>query len=367
LTLLLVVGNPSLQDRVRKAAPERYDVRRAGRLDAARRILDSAAAPSLLVGASASLGIMDSLVGGSPDLRMIVLTTDRAMAQSLRGRSLGAIAALLPANASRAILRRSIEAALKAPAHGPARYGTNPDAAQAVRDADTRWPASGGGPSLHLKTDWLRVVSHDLRTPLGINNGFVTLLLESQQQLPPEMRDVLERLLRSGEWMLQFVDGMLELAALEHDQPSLTRAPVDAGALLAEVVERMQGLAQPVGVHLTMRDRTPVPPFPLDRLRIEQVLQNLLANAISASPRNGTVTASAERQGDSLTFRIRDEGPGLSAKEAAQVFRLQPSSASGRGLGLAICQAIVALHGGRIWVESRPRHGSTFAFTVAPG
>jgi signal transduction histidine kinase len=108
-----------------------------------------------------------------------------------------------------------------------------------------------------------------------------------------------------------------------------------------------------------------------DRERVHRVLANLLLNAIRASPRDGRVEVTVREAGGDAVFAVRDEGPGISDADLRRVFdryfRARGAEAGGVGLGLSIVKAIVERHGGRVWVESAPGRGSTFAFALPTG
>jgi two-component system, OmpR family, phosphate regulon sensor histidine kinase PhoR len=106
-----------------------------------------------------------------------------------------------------------------------------------------------------------------------------------------------------------------------------------------------------------------------DRSRIEQVLINLIHNAVKFTPPGGEVSVTASNAGDEVVFNVRDTGPGIPVEERARVFERfykadRSRASSGTGLGLAIVKHVVLNHGGRIWVESTPGQGATFAFTL---
>jgi signal transduction histidine kinase len=111
--------------------------------------------------------------------------------------------------------------------------------------------------------------------------------------------------------------------------------------------------------------------YPVDRRRLEQVLQNLLANAVNFNYRGGTVHIAVTTGGDTLQFSVQDSGKGFTEEQARRAFtkfaRFSAGANQGSGLGLAIAKAFVQLHGGRIGLESKPGAGSTFHFTIAPG
>jgi signal transduction histidine kinase len=114
-----------------------------------------------------------------------------------------------------------------------------------------------------------------------------------------------------------------------------------------------------------------IPPLYADPLRLERILYNLLENAVKYSPQGGEIRVSVRQQKEYLVIGVSDQGIGISPADQAKLFapfqRLEeprPGGARGVGLGLLVCQRLVEAHGGRIWVESEPDHGSTFFFTM---
>jgi signal transduction histidine kinase len=367
---LLILGDAALLERITQAGLDACDLVLASSEADARQALQ--AHPDLtLVLASAARGAggLAGIHGRAPHLRAILLSKDRALVRASASLELGAVQRILVEDASPAALREAIHEAFERiaarlePGPGP---GTAADAG-AVHDAAAPWLGAAPGPGIRLREDWVRVLAHDLRTPLGINNSFAGLLLDEAHRLHPEAQELLRRMKSNEEWMLEFVDGILELSALQQGQAVLAYEPVSLGTLLRGVAERLRGLAEPKGVRIEAAAPRDARRYAVDRVRVEQVLHNLIANAVSASPPGRVVRISARAGQGKLTFEVRDEGPGMTPEEAAAVFVRFAPQRGGRGLGLAIAKEIATLHGGRIWLESRPGHGCTFRFTIVPG
>jgi two-component system sensor histidine kinase KdpD len=227
--------------------------------------------------------------------------------------------------------------------------------------------------SLDAQTEGLRnallaSISHDLRTPLAVIAGASSSLAERGEQLPPAERAALARsIYGQSRQMAELVGKVLEMTRLEAGGIALARdwhaLGEIAGAVLARLAERLA--AHPVRVELP-------PDLPLahmDGTLIEQVLANLLENAAKYTPPGTAVTLRATAVGGELVVSVEDEGPGLPPGDPEQLFaKFQRGAAEGAvggvGLGLAICRAIVRLHGGRIWAERRAQGGATFRFTL---
>jgi signal transduction histidine kinase len=217
-----------------------------------------------------------------------------------------------------------------------------------------------------VKDRFLASVSHELRTPLNAILGFSRIVLrKTRGQIPERQSQNLELVCESGEHLLRLVNDMLDMQRIESERLELSMGPVDAAALLGEVREGLAAAASRKGLDLSTRAE----PLTLwtDRARLRQVLDNLVNNAIKYSD-SGRVEAWLEADADRVTFRVKDEGIGMSAADLATIFepfrQLEGASTRGEGgvgLGLHLVQKLVALLGGRVEVASAPGEGSTFS------
>jgi len=167
----------------------------------------------------------------------------------------------------------------------------------------------------------------------------------------------------------RIVEHLLDLGRMESGRLSLDKQRTDLGQLARNIIKTME----PLTVQHRFVDDFPVEPLvaAVDAKRIEQVLRNLLDNAIKYSPDGGTITVQERRDKSQILFSVSDEGIGIPADERERIFerfhRVENDVTRrmrGAGLGLAVCRGIVEAHGGRIWVESQPGAGSTFCFTL---
>lgn len=225
--------------------------------------------------------------------------------------------------------------------------------------------------ALRARDDVLRIVAHDLRTPLGaIQMAARALRLPTPMDESRAQRsiDVIER---SSARMSSLIDDLLDIARMEGGGLRLRRKKSDAREIVEEAVLGARPLAEEAGLELLVR----VPPAPVvlhvDRLRCVQILTNLLGNALKFTPRGGRVEVLLEEEPEHALFLVRDTGPGISSEVQARLFepfwQRRRATGEGAGLGLAIARALVRAHGGEIGVESALGAGSTFWFRLPRG
>ena len=220
------------------------------------------------------------------------------------------------------------------------------------------------------KDEFISVVSHELRTPLTSMRGSLGLLAGGMMgALPEKGRHMLDIAVSNTDRLVRLINDILDIERMESGKVTMEREDCDVADLMAQAADVMQEMAEEAGVTLSTTARTAH--LYADPDRILQTLTNLLSNAIKFSPRGGTVWLTVERQGDGMTFQVRDQGRGIPADKLESIFeRFQQVDASdsrekgGTGLGLAICRSIVQQHGGEIWAESEDGEGSTFSFTL---
>src|SRR5499433_255750 len=218
-----------------------------------------------------------------------------------------------------------------------------------------------------LRNSLLSSVSHDLRTPLATITGAATTILENGAKLDPKTRqDLLESVREEAERLNRLVQNLLEMTRLESGALQLRKEwhPLEEviGAALSRLGKQLAD----------RRVETRVPPdlplVPIDDVLVEQVLVNLLDNALKYTPPGSPIKIIATATDQAITVEVADRGPGLPAGEEEKVFEkfYQGDSAGGRGagLGLAISRGVVKAHGGRIWAQNLPEGGVAFLFTL---
>lgn len=221
------------------------------------------------------------------------------------------------------------------------------------------------------KSTFVSTVAHELRGPLTSIGGYLDLLLDGAYgPLLPDQRHRLELVRASATRMTRIVNDLLDLTRIDLGRMELLLRPSGIMDILEPVIEEYQSKLAAKGQRLEIRIAEGLPQVMVDRARTEQVVANLLSNAMEYSPPNTVITIAAELAwGNSffIQLSVADQGVGIAERDQARLFerfhRLEDGVAlnpSGVGLGLAIVKSLVELHGGRVWVESQPGRGSTF-------
>ncbi len=220
-----------------------------------------------------------------------------------------------------------------------------------------------------VRSDFIANISHELRTPLASLQALSESLQEGALEDPAAGRRFLEQMQKEIDVINQIIRELLELSTIESGQVPLSLQAVAPVSLWDGAVERLQLQAERNTLHLFNRCPEGLPLVKADPSRMEQMMINLLHNAIKFTPPGGTIEVSAEARPAEVVFSIRDTGVGISGEDLPQIFERfykadRSRSGGGTGLGLAIARHIVELHGGRIWAESAEGKGSTFFFTL---
>jgi len=222
-----------------------------------------------------------------------------------------------------------------------------------------------------LKSEFLANVSHELRTPMNAIIGYSKLMLDGLDgELNQQQEADLQRVTTAADNLLGLINGLLDLSKIEAGRMEISVEEVDVRSLAEEVLGLVRPQADAKSLEVASDVGPAVAPVLADRARIRQVLVNLLSNAVKFTE-TGRVTISATNGEGWVTVSVSDTGIGISAEAQAYIFdefRQADSSTTrrygGTGLGLAISKRLVALHGGRIWVQSAPGGGSVFSFTL---
>jgi signal transduction histidine kinase len=224
-----------------------------------------------------------------------------------------------------------------------------------------------------LKSDFVSNVSHELRTPLTAIKGAVDLVLrEVAGPLTEKQTHYLTRVRSNTQHLAGLINDLLDLSKIESGKIEVKSSRISLAGLVHEVVESLRPVAAEKVIGLEATISEPSILVWADRDKVNQVLMNLIGNAVKFTPAQGRITVSASRNGKgSVQVSVSDTGPGIAPDEKDKIFdkfyqiaQLGDVKPKGTGLGLAICKALVELHGGNIWVESQVNHGSTFYFTL---
>jgi len=221
------------------------------------------------------------------------------------------------------------------------------------------------------KSQFLANMSHELRTPLNAILGYTELVLDNiYGDTPAKMRGVLERVQSNGKHLLGLINDVLDLSKIEAGQLTLSLSDYSLKNVIQTVFSAIEPLASEKKIALKVDVSQELPLGRGDERRLTQVLLNLVGNAIKFTD-IGEVSIKGSSANGSFNVAVRDTGPGISTADQAKLFQeFQQADNSitkkkgGTGLGLAISRRIIEMHGGHIWVESSPGHGSTFAFTL---
>jgi two-component system phosphate regulon sensor histidine kinase PhoR len=216
-----------------------------------------------------------------------------------------------------------------------------------------------------MKTEFVSTVSHDLRSPLTSMTGYVHML-STVGPLNEKQQEFVARIVRGADHMAELINDLLDIGKIEAGlEMALTAC--DLGAMTQEMIEQLKG--QAVGKsHKLVYHGPPQPAMVLgDKLRLRQVINNLISNAIKYTPAGGEIGASVQVKDSLALLSVEDNGIGIPPADLPYIFdkfyrveAQETADIQGTGLGLAICKSVVEKHGGRIWAESERGKGSIF-------
>jgi len=221
-----------------------------------------------------------------------------------------------------------------------------------------------------IKTELVSLVSHELRTPLTSIKGFATTLMESQSLPAADRQEFLNIINHECDRLRRMVADLLCISRIESGRVlEVSRRRIRVGLLLERVLEAQKVYAPEHRFRVSLEPESVA--LEADEDKLEQILTNLLNNAIKYSPRGTTITVSVREEPEQVLFGVADEGPGIPPEEIPNLFQqygrlrfAQDRRIQGTGLGLYLTKHLVEAHGGRIWVESEVGKGSRFFFTL---
>jgi two-component system sensor histidine kinase KdpD len=219
-----------------------------------------------------------------------------------------------------------------------------------------------------IRSALLASISHDLRTPLAVMAGASSTLADRGERLSDaERRDLVQSIVRQAHELCEHVAKVLQMTRLDSGAIALDRDWTELNDIVTSVLERLRAR---LASHRVVVELPPdLPLVRVDAPLIEQALGNLLENAAKHTPAGTVVRLRAHALGSEVTVAVEDLGGGLAEQDLERVFRKFgrggiDAAGTGMGLGLAICRAIVRLHGGRAWAERVPAGGTAFRFTL---
>lgn len=222
--------------------------------------------------------------------------------------------------------------------------------------------------ALTTRDEFLAIVSHDLRNPIGTIASCAQMLLEDYPDVSPEERQWIALIKRNADSALRLIADLLDMERISIGKLDLKFELHDVGGLLREAVESFVHAASAKSILL--RALAPEEPIAavFDRDRIMQVLSNLIGNALKFTPEGGAIVLKSERRGEEVWVTVSDNGPGIPAEKQSSIFerfaQINVRDRRGLGLGLYISKMLLEAHGGRIWVQSSVGKGSAFTFAL---
>ncbi len=220
-----------------------------------------------------------------------------------------------------------------------------------------------------LKNEFVSTVSHDLRSPLTAIRGFVDLL-EMVGPLTPQQTAFANKIRHNVADITELITDLLDLSRIERGV-EFEMTPIDLEAIIFESVEVLRGYTAAKKQQLALSLSSGLSPVLGNRIRLGQVVKNLVGNAIKYTPERGHIRVSTEEHDGQILVHVQDSGIGISATDQGALFekfvrikRPETEDIPGTGLGLAIARTIVEQHGGRIWVDSEVNRGSKFTFLL---
>ncbi len=222
------------------------------------------------------------------------------------------------------------------------------------------------------RRDFIANLSHELRTPIASLKALTETLREGAIDAPSVAGDFLDKMNTEADRLAQMAEELGELSRIESGEAPLRKESVEVSGAVARVTERLRAQADRAGLLLETQIEPGLPHIPADGDRLEQVLLNLMHNAIKFTPPGGKVSIMAKTDGQCLTISVADTGVGISPDDLPRVFERfykadRARAGGGTGLGLAIAKHIVEAHQGRIWAESVEGKGSIFSFSLPLG
>lgn len=217
-----------------------------------------------------------------------------------------------------------------------------------------------------LKTNFISMMSHDLKTPIARIQGMTDVILSDQVTLSSQQREAVDTIKHSSDDLLKFISSILNYGKIQSEGVELHMQSKDINSILQEVVRKHEFLAKVKRIQI-VSELEPMFPIPMDPDLMRQVLSNLVENAIKYSPDDTKILVTTEEKDNVVVIQVADQGPGIPEDELNNIFtkffrskNVKSTQIKGSGLGLYLAKYFTELHKGRIFVESKDGKGSTF-------
>lgn len=224
-----------------------------------------------------------------------------------------------------------------------------------------------------LREEFIANVSHELRTPISMMQGYSEAIVDDIAESPEEKNELASIIRDESLRMGRLVNELLDLARIKAGHVQLHKEEMNLNQFIERIIRKFQGPAKEQGVTIEVVVNTAIESIEVDQDRLEQVLTNLIDNAIRHTESNGIVTLSVEAEANDIRFSVHDTGTGISEEDLPFVFerfykadksRAKTKKRKGTGLGLSIAKNIVEAHHGNIAVQSKLNEGTTFTFVI---
>ncbi len=223
-----------------------------------------------------------------------------------------------------------------------------------------------------LKNKFLGMAAHDLRSPITVIKGYANLFEErSLGDLTSDQKRAIQIILKHCDKMLSMIRDLLDVSVIESGHLAIERQEIDLTAYLKENAQNSALLAKAKSIEFVLEIPEGLPRVSMDPDRIDQVISNLITNAIKFSNPKSRIVLRAVLLEGAVAISVADQGPGIPREEISKLFHffgrtsvIPTAGEKSTGLGLAIAKRMVEAHGGKIEVESQPGQGSTFTFTL---
>lgn len=224
-----------------------------------------------------------------------------------------------------------------------------------------------------MKLDFVSMAAHELRTPLTAVQGYLSMVQNNApfKKLPAQDQDYISKAAQSSLRLNKLIENLLAVSRIQQGRFTLQTEEIHIEQMVQKIIEELESVAKERNLHLTYTPSPkPLPTVMADSLRIEEVLSNLIGNALKYTPQ-GSVHVLVTQQDTDIVISVKDTGPGIAPDAMAHLFtkffRIKSdlsAGTKGTGLGLYISKNIIESHGGKIWAESQPNQGATFSFSL---